>query len=454
MLASTSLSVFAVLLDATILFVAFPSITADYPSVSPTALSWVLNAYTIVFAALLIPGGRLADRVGRRRTFLWAVVLFTTASMLCGIAPGVGFLVAARVLQAIGAGALVPSSLALVLQTFPREKMPAAVAVWAALGAIAGAAGPTIGALVVENLGWRWAFFINLPVGIVSWFLGRRVLHEGRESNPGRLPDPLTIVLLIAGLALTAFGIVETSRWGWADTRFVTVEVAAGVLLTIFVLRCRAVTNPLLDLALFKSRSFRWANAAMFTFSVGFNGMFLGNILFLTRAWGYSILRAGAAVAVSPFVVALTAPMFGRIARRIGQRRLLLPGGLVLAAAGVVLLASTTTTPHYATQFLPSAVLAGIAAALCLPQVTSAAVQDLPPDRYGQGGAVGQAVRNLGATLGVAAVIAFTTGATGADVLPAYRRVWWMLVGSGLSITLLAVLLPRRDYLRSGKGAA
>src|SRR4249919_1339797 len=153
-LASTSLAVFAVFLDTTILFVAFPSIRAEFSSTAPSTLSWILNAYTIVFAALLIPAGRLADRVGRRKTFLTAAVVFTIASMLCGLAPTVAVLVAARILQAVAAAALVPASLALVLQTFPRHEIPVAVAIWGAVDAVAGAAGATLGALVIENLGW------------------------------------------------------------------------------------------------------------------------------------------------------------------------------------------------------------------------------------------------------------------------------------------------------------
>ena len=172
-----------------------------------------------MFAALLIPAGRLADRVGRRKTFLTAAVVFTIASMLCGLAPTVAVLVGARILQAVAAAALVPASLALVLQTFPRHKIPVAVAIWGAVGAVAGAAGPTLGALVIENLGWRWAFYINLPVGIVSFFLGRRVLPEWRESNPGRLPDPTGVVVLASGLALAAYGIVKTDQWGWGSAR-------------------------------------------------------------------------------------------------------------------------------------------------------------------------------------------------------------------------------------------
>jgi len=451
---STSLAVFAVFLDTTILFVAFPSITTTFSGVQPTTLSWVLNAYTIVFAALLIPAGRLADRVGRRRTFLVAVVLFTIASMLCGIAPSAGLLITARVLQAAAAAALVPSSLALVLQTFPRSKIPVAVAIWGAIGAVAGAAGPTLGALTVEHLGWRWAFFINLPVGIASLVLGRRVLPEGRESNPGPIPDPFGVVVLAAGLALAAFGIVQTDAWGWASGRFVLVELAAAGLITWFVRRCARVEHPVLDLGLFASRSFASANLALLVFAVGFNAMFLGNVLFLTRVWGYTILRAGFAIAVGPLVVAVLAPLFGRLAGRIGQRRLLIPGGLLWGTGGALLVARATTTPAYASVYLPNVLLTGVGVALCLPQLSSVAVQGLPPDRFGSGSAVSQAVRNLGATLGVALVIAFTTGITPATALDHFHRVWWLLAGSGLIVSLVSATLPRRRPAPAGDPAA
>ena len=205
---------FAVFLDTTIGFVAFPAISQTFASAGPSTVSWVLNAYTLVFAALLIPAGRLADRVGRRKMFLIGVVVFTAGSMLCGLAPTVGVLIAAEMLEAVGAAILVPASLALVLQTFPRTKIPVAVAIWGAIGAVAGAAGPTLGALVVSNLSWRWAFFINLPVGIVSFFLGRAVLPEGREAHPGRLPDPLGVVVLAAGIALVTYAIVRDRLLG------------------------------------------------------------------------------------------------------------------------------------------------------------------------------------------------------------------------------------------------
>ncbi len=313
-LVATGLSVFAVFLDTTILYVAFPSISATFPDVSPAGLSWVLNAYTIAFAAALIPAGKFADRVGRRKTFLGAVVLFTVASMLCGVAPTVPVLIAARLAQAIGAAAMVPASLALVLQSFSKAKMPIAVAIWGSLGGISGAAGPVLGALVVETLGWRWAFFINLPVGIVSFFLGRRVLPEGREATRGKLPDPISIALLAGGLAVLSYGVVEAETWGWLSMGLAVSTVIAAVLITLFFLRCRAVSNPVLDLRLLRSKNFRWANLSMFIYSIGFSAMFLGNILFMTNVWGFTILQAGFGIAPGPLIVFSLAAQTGRLA--------------------------------------------------------------------------------------------------------------------------------------------
>jgi EmrB/QacA subfamily drug resistance transporter len=442
-LASTGLAVFAVFLDTTILFVAFSSIGRSYPTVSPASLSWVLNAYTIVFAAMLIPAGRIADRVGRRRTFLGAVIVFTIASILCGLAPSVGWLVVARMLQALGAAALVPSSLALVLQTFPKSKVPFAVAIWSAIGAVAGAIGPTLGALVIEHLGWRWAFFINLPVGLLSLLLARRVLVEGRDPNPGRFPDPLSIGLLIASLADVAFAVVKTSEWGWLSVELAGSLAISVALLVGFVVRCARVDNPLFDLALFRAPTFRIGNGAMLLYSTGFSAMFLGNILFLTRVWGYSTLRAGMVVSLGPMIVATTAPFFGRLAGRVGQRALLIPGGLIWGSGATLLLLTATTTPHYLTQYLPAICLSALGVSLCVPQLSSVSVQGLPASSFGAGSAVTQAIRNLGATLGVSLVIAFTQNVSNGQVLDGFQHVWWLLIGTGVSVTTLSLFLPR-----------
>jgi EmrB/QacA subfamily drug resistance transporter len=392
----------------------------------------------------LIPAGRLADRVGRRKMFLIGVVVFTLGSMLCGLAPTVGVLIGAEVLEAVGAAILVPASLALVLQSFPRDRLPVAVAIWGAIGAAAGAAGPALGAGIVSWLNWRWAFFLNLPVGIVSLVLGRMVLPEGREANPGRLPDPIGVGIVAAGVGLLTYAIIKTNDWGWTSPTFIAVALVGIALLGLFVVRSRSVTNPVIHLGMFGVRNFRWAGSAMLVYAIGFNAMFLGNILFLTTVWRYSILKAGLAMCVGPAIVAVTAPRFGKLAARFGQRALLIPGGLVWAGGGLLFLARATTTPNYVGVFLPAMVCTAFGVALCLPQLSSAAVQGLPIDQFAAGSAVVSAMRYVGSTFGVALVIAFTTASGVRPTLDDFRHVWWILVVSGVIVSLFSVRLRRR----------
>lgn len=210
-----SLSAFMVFLDAQVLFVAFDDIRSSFPSVSFATMSWTLSAYTIALAAALVPAGRMADRYGRRRVFLIGLVAFTLASVLCAVAPSAGLLVAFRVIQALGAAALVPASLALVLSVFPPARVPVAVAVWGAIAALAAAVGPTAGALLVEAWDWRAVFLANVPVGAIALVLGIRLLPESREADRARFPDPLGIALLAGSLTLLALGIVQSDQWGW-----------------------------------------------------------------------------------------------------------------------------------------------------------------------------------------------------------------------------------------------
>ncbi|MGB8859206.1 MAG: DHA2 family efflux MFS transporter permease subunit [Ilumatobacteraceae bacterium] len=448
-LLSTGLAVFAVFLDTTIGFVTFQAIGRSFPT-SPSTLSWVLNAYTLVFGAMLIPAGRLADRIGRRRVFLIGVVVFTIGSMACGLAPSLGLLIAAEALEAVGAALLIPSSLALLLRAFDTSRIPVVVAIWGAISASAGAAGPPLGALLVGHLSWRWAFFINLPVGIFSFFLGRRVLSESREATAGRLPDPLSVGLLALGMASLTLAIVQTDEWGWTGTRTISAFALGIGLMVAFVIRARGIPNPVLRLELFHNRNFTWANLAALVFAVGFNAMFLSNVLFLTTVWHYSIERAGVAIALGPAIVALTAPRFGRLAGRIGQRALLIPGGLVYGASGIVLLALVGSEPSYFTQYLPAVVCSALGVAMCFPQFSSAAAATLPSDQYGSGSAVVQATRYLGGSFGIALVIAFTSARSGID---GFRHVWILIAGVGVAVSLASTRLTRR-YLHLDTSAS
>ena len=449
-LAVSSLAVFAVFLDTTVLFVAFPDITASFPEVAPQQLSWVLNGYTIVFAALLIPLGKLADRRGHRQLFLAGSVVFTVASVLCAVAPDPWTLNAARMLQAIGGAALVPSSLALVLRATPRERIPVALAIWGATGAVAGAVGPTLGAALIEVGGWRWVFLINLPVGIITVVAGRRVLVESRDPS-ARIPAVTGVVLLVVGSALVTLGLVRGEDWGWASGGVIGSLLAGVLVIAIFLLHQRRSAAPTIDLALFAIRNFRWGNLATMVFAVAFTAMFLSSILFLTEVWGWSILKAGFGVAPGPLSVAVLAPFMGKLAVRVGQRPLLLAGGALYAIGGLLRLLMLTEEVAYIRDYLPSMVFTGLGVALCLPQLQSVVGQALPPDRLGVGGAVNQALRQFAGTVGVALTVGFVAAATDLDsALRAFDRIWWILILGGLGTALCAAPLQTRP---TGSGA-
>lgn len=388
-----SLSAFMVFLDAQVLFVAFDDIRSSFPSVSFATMSWTLSAYTIALAAALVPAGRMADRYGRRRVFLIGLVAFTLASVLCAVAPSAGLLVAFRVIQALGAAALVPASLALVLSVFPPARVPVAVAVWGAIAALAAAVGPTAGALLVEAWDWRAVFLANVPVGAIALVLGIRLLPESREADRARFPDPLGIALLAGSLTLLALGIVQSDQWGW--TAPATLAALAGGLLVLaaFVRRTLSVPHPALDLRIFARPSVRWANIATAAFTIGFTAMFFA----------------------------------------------------LIAASGVFLLTRLGDDPAYVTQLLPASLLSGLGVAMVIPQLTSAAVQGLPPDEFGAGAAVNQAIRQLGATFGVALIVAVLGTVTPTIAADAFGGVWAMLVICGVLTSVSAVSLPRRQ---------
>ena len=441
----TSLAVFAASLDSTVLFVAFSSIRKTFSTVSVSELSWVLNGYTIVFAALLVLSGRLADQLGHRCVFLTGVALFTFASILCGISPTPTLLIAARVLQAIGGVLLTPASLALVLDAFPHSKRSTAVSLWGAVGALAAAIGPSLGAVIVQTFGWRWAFFLNLPVGIVAIVLGRQFLRESRDASAKEIPDLLGVLLSILAIGLMALGIVESDQWNqW----YAGASLLAGVLLlALFLIRSSRVRTPALDLKLFQSVNYRFANLATFVFYTSFTATFFGQILFLTQAWGYSTLNAGLAITPAPLTVAFVAPFTGRIADRSGHRILIVPGGLLIALGGLWLLTHVQSTPAFWQAWVPALILLGLGVGLCLPSINSAAVHSLPQNRFAVGSAVNQAIRQLGSVLGVALVVALVGKSTGSNAITRFDQFFVLLALGGLLTSLAALGINTRPVI-------
>ena len=437
-----SLATLATFLDTTILYVAFPSISETFASSGASELSWVLNAYTIVFAALLIPAGKVADRVGHRRVFLAGSVVFTAASVACGLAPTVELLIAFRVVQAVGAAALIPSSLALVMHAFSHAELPRAVAIWGVSGAAAGALGPTLGAAIVGSLGWRWAFFINLPVGLYTVLAGRRTLRESADPQT-RIPAPAGVILVAAAAALLSYAVVLTGDDGGLGVRTLAALGIGALLVAVFVAHQRRTDAPVLDLELFRIGNFTWANLAMLVFGTAFSALFLGSILFLTEAWGWSILQAGFGVAPGPIIVGLIASRAGRLAGRIGQRPIILAGGVLFAGCGILRLTMLHAEPSYWQDYFPSMVLSGLGVGFVFPQLSSLAAQALPQNRRGVGGAALQAGRQFGGTFGVALTIAFVGASSGgAPLVGSFDPIWWLIVVAGLATA--ALVLPTR----------
>ena len=439
----TSVAVFMGFLDVTIVNIAFPDIEASLPGTSLAGLSWILNAYNIVFAALLVPAGRLSDRLGRRRMFFVGVSTFLAASTVCGLAPSVEVLVGARVVQAAGAAILVPTSLALLLPEFPLEQRATATALWGATGGIAAATGPALGGVLVQATSWRWVFFVNLAIGLPALIPARRLLRESRDPNPGPLTDILGIVLLVAGVGLLSLGIVKGQDWGWDSAAVVGSLATSALVLAAFVARSARHRAPVIELGLLRVRSFAVANAGVFLFALGFYAVLLANILFLTGVWGWPVLRAGVAVTPGPLMAALSATAGGRLADRYGQRVVALPGGLLFAAGCLVFATATGATPHYASEFLPATLLTGTGVGLSFAAWGSAAVAELPPSRFATGSAISATSRQIGAVLGIAVLVAVIGTPRPEDVLSTFHTAWVLMAIPSAAAGLLALALGR-----------
>ncbi len=325
MLAVGSASSFLVYLDATIVNIAFPDVRASFTGATLAGLSWILSAYAIVFAALLVPAGRLADVVGGRRLFLAGLAAFTAGSLLCATAPSVPLLVGARVLQAAGGAMLVVSSQLLVMAAHPPEQRMKAIGLMAAVAGLASALGPVLGGLMVDLGGWRLVFLVNLPIGLAALVLGRRMPEPPRRPRAHR-PDLGGSLLAVVAVGALALGAVQGPVWGWGDPRTIAAFVASALLAPLLVWRSAVHPAPVLELALFRVRSFGAGNLGSLLLGTSFFGLVLANSLYLTQVWDYSVLRAGLAIAPGPLASAAAAILAARFTDRIDPRRFVLPG--------------------------------------------------------------------------------------------------------------------------------
>jgi EmrB/QacA subfamily drug resistance transporter len=442
---------FLAYLDVTIVNIAFPSIAGDFSGAGLGKLSWVVNAYALAFAALLVIFGRAADRIGRRRIYLAGTALFAAASAACALAPSVGVLVAARTVQGAAAAAMIPAALGLLLAAFPPQRWAAAIAGWGAVGSVAAALGPPIGGLLADGGGWRWIFVINVPVGIATLVVGARRLRESRAVETAQ-PDVPGAVLLAGATGALALALVQGDAWGWDSAA--TLGAFAGALVAggLLAVRTRRIAAPVLEPALLRSRWSRAANAGTMAFGAALFASQLCAVLFATSVWGWSVLEAGLASVPGPIASAFAAPLGGRWASRSGPRPVAIAGAALFAAALLWVVVAAGSTPDFFGVWLPYGLVGGAGIGLGLPALIGATAVGLPPGRFATGMALATTARQVGAVIGVALLVAVVGTPAPGDAVAAYHGGFALCAGALAVAAACAGLLGRAPEAVAARG--
>ncbi len=440
-------------LDLFIVNVALPDIARDLHQRDLSTLSWVLNAYAIVYASALVLLGRLSESRRRENGFLLGVIVFTLASAACGAAANLEMLVIFRIVQAVGAALLTPASLSIVLATTPAERRQSAVRAWTAVGGVAAALGPVVGGLLVAA-SWRWVFYVNVPIGLLAAVVGWLRLPKV-PGHPVPRPDALGAILVTSGAAALTLGLVEGNDWGWDDVRTIVALAGAAVALAAFARRCVRYRAPLVDAALFRVRAFSGSSLVAIVFSTAFAAMLFSRVLWCQDVWGWSALRTGLAIAPGPLMV----PVFsfavaGRMIRRFGAGPTIAVGATVFAAGAAWWAMAVGLTPDYVGDMLGGTLLTGAGVGLTLPTFMATGAASLPPHSLATGSAVINMLRQVGLAVGVAVFVAVLGTPHGLHaVLSAYRAGWFVVAGTSLLAALagLAVLTPWRRAAETGQ---
>ncbi|MFD9659921.1 MFS transporter [Streptomyces mirabilis] len=423
-------------LDFFVVNVALDGIGQSFPGTGVASVSWVLSAYAIVFAAMLVPAGRIADHWGRKKMLLSGVALFTLTSAAAAAAPSLGVLVGARALQAVGAAMIVPTSLGLLYPSFPKRQHTLVVGLWAGVGAIAASAGPPVGGLLV-TLDWRWIFLINVPVGIATLVAGALLLPEVRQPKGAAVPDAASALALLLAVSLLVLATVRGPGWGWTDIRTVALFAAAALAAAATVERTLRAKAPVIEKQLFAGRPFTAATVALFLFSAGFAIVLLSTTLFMQEVWHFSPLRAGVSIAPAPLTSISFAMNAGPIQRRFGRTAPAVTGTLAMALAAGYWIATVHTTPDYWGGMFPGLILVGLAGGLTQAPLFAAA-GSLAPERATTGSAVLNMSRQIGSAVGVALLVALTPQAT----TTGFDHAWSVQAGAGIAAA--AALLALR----------
>ncbi len=417
-LAAVAIGLFMIMLDNTVVNVALPSIQHDL-GIGLSELEWVVNAYALTFGVLLLSGGKLADLLGRRAIFIAGLVIFTGASLWCGLAGGAASLIAARTVQGVGAALMNPATLSIITATFPPRQRGTAIGIWAGVSALALAIGPIVGGLLTEKVSWSWIFFINIPVGVLGVLAARVFIDESKDTSREQRLDLPGLVTSGIGLFALTYGLIETNTHSWTSARVLTLFAIAVAALVVFVLLEQRQRLPMLDLSLFRNPTFAGANAAMLLVGLAMFGIFFYNSLLLQGVLGYSAIETGATFLPLTVLIILVAPIAGRFSDRIGARWLM-GAGMTLLAVSLTLFGTLDARSSF-WNILPGLLIGGVGMATTMAPTTAAAMGSVPVAKAGVGSAVINSMRQVGGSLGIAVMGALVATRVG---VPQTNPLW------------------------------
>jgi EmrB/QacA subfamily drug resistance transporter len=433
---------FLALLDTTVANLAVSDVRTDFAGTSVGGATWLITIYAVVFAALLAPAGRVADVVGRRALLRAGVSAFTLFSLACALAPSLELLLVSRALQGAAAAAMIPASLAVVLMDAAPERRAAAIGLWSAAGALAAAAGPAIGGVLVDGVGWRALFLINVPIG-VAIVVGTRLIPRSAPHR-GPLPDAVGTLLLGAGIGAAALGISQGPDWGWADARTLGALVASALAVAVALWRSARHPTPAIETALWRSRSFATANLASLLYGTALFPWMLVGVLFLVGVWGYSPLEAGLSMTPGAIIAAAVALRAGRVVARRGPWPVIAVGAVVLGTAGLLCAVALPEQPAFLSFWLPIGVLIGVGTGSIATGVSTAAALAVPPARFAAAVGLNQTGRQVGGALGIA-VLAALLDDPGPGVAP-YAHVYAFCTLATFAVAATAVWLITKEH--------
>jgi EmrB/QacA subfamily drug resistance transporter len=387
------------MLDNTVVNVALPTISRELGA-GVSGLQWIVDGYVLAFASLLLTGGILGDRYGRKRMFMTGLVLFTLASLGCGLSQSVGQLIGFRVLQGAGAALLMPGTLSIITVTFPQSERAKAIGLWAGVSGLALALGPTLGGFMVESVGWQSVFFLNVPIGIVAFVVATRTVTESTSDEVRRL-DVVGLVLGSTGLLAATYGLIEANQLGWSDPRIVSSLVASAALLTAFLIWEHRSSHPMLPLPFFRIPAFSAGNTVAFSVSLGMFATFFFMSLYMQLIHGYSPLETGLRFLPMTAMIIITAPNAGRYASKHGSRAPM-TYGLLLAGGGLLALGAflEPNTPY--AVMMPIFIIMGHGMGATMAPMTAAVMNAVGPQRAGLGSAMTNTSREVGGVVGIA----------------------------------------------------